>query len=66
MAARLVSSLPLPLAALLLASAPAAVRAQGFSSLCFPAHQYRWAIDVAGTTYRYDLSTLCKPSGTYS
>jgi hypothetical protein len=41
-------------------------RAQ-FDSLCFPRDQFRFAItDKAGLTWRWDLSTLCKSSGSWS
>ena len=50
---------------LLLAARPA--RAQ-FESLCFPRDQFRFSVvdPASGQTVRWDLSTLCRSSGTYS
>ena len=37
-----------------------------FETLCFPSDQFRFAVtDAAGVVWRWDLSTLCKPSGTW-
>ena len=38
-----------------------------FESLCFPPDQFRFSVfdKISGTTFRWDLSTLCKPSGSY-
>jgi len=57
------STAPLALLALsLLGSASAQ-----FESLCFPRDQFRFAVtDKAGVTWRWDLSTLCKASGSWS
>jgi len=39
-----------------------------FETLCFPSDQFKYSVvdKISGVTYRWDLSTLCKPSGTYS
>ena len=38
-----------------------------FDSLCFPRDQFRFqATDKYGVVWRWDLSTLCKPTGTWS
>ena len=55
------------LAALLLLGAPLRATAQ-FESLCFPSYQFQFAIEDPYTqrTWRWDLSTLCRSSGSYS
>ena len=51
---------------LLLALLARAALAQ-FESLCFPSDQSRYQfVDKSGTTWRWDLSTLCRPTGTWS
>ena len=53
--------------AIILGSSIAIVNAQ-FETLCFPSDQFKFSVvdKTSGITYRWDLSTLCKPSGTYS
>jgi hypothetical protein len=54
------------LALALLLSGAAPTHAQ-FDSLCFPRDQFRFqATDKYGVVWRWDLSTLCKPTGTWS